>query len=774
MKSIDKEAFVNILRKFADDPEDVLEERNRIEGLINGENITLTLSENEDGVLMCEEPDSHKMKVRAWIEKRLARLRDLAERILQIVEEDSKFIPVPSDFDSLDREGGKVSVSKTTDDLFDKLKNVGGWSTEVFYLLSEAGEGKTWIMFKLARLVAEKYLAGEIHFLFLPVGLDGRPFLRFDEVVIGVLTQKYRFRRFYYETIVELAKWGFLVLGLDGFEEMTVEGKENAVISSLGDLLQQHDSKGSLVISARRAFYDYALKDQAPMMDTIRDLQVDFSAYRLRAWGKNEFLALMAKFDFPPDKSVRLYERLVSRLRDNHPILVRPVLARKLVELLLDSSTKDSGDCDSIIAQFSPDGDSQKVMATFVELLLHREASEKWIRFSGSQTGAHQQLLSSSEHAAMLEEIAEEMWLSSMECLGLDVLQNIVELFCESIGKSPAETNDCKQKIVHHAMLTKSGENYFFCHDAFRQYFLGCRIAKALLRNDGIRNELLSRDVLNETVVDATVFILAKSGTPFTELNERIGAIRKGQSRNTPVNQNAANILAGLWKALKPTGVQFENLYFSASTTSDVPFEDVVFKRCAFENLSIPRGATFANVRLHECVVNVLSLSGRTEEKTLVFFDESSIPDKLILLSQDSEECEEFFNPRDILFNMKKRGCSVPPPASGGIVPENQSPRDAALFRAFEKLVRLFMRTTGVSGRVLRMKMNRQWRDWEADFIPTFVRGGLLSEEQWHGSGTDTRYVLQVPFSRYETARAECHGQFDVFCELMKQGRKIQ
>lgn len=769
MKNIDKDALVQILRRFADDPDEVLVERDKIVCRINDENHELTLSYDNDGGLLCEEPGYHRMKVRAWIEKRLARLPELAQQILKVAKEDEYFIPVPSEFDSLNRGGAKETVEKTTEALFDRLKNGGDWSTEVFYLLSDAGEGKTWIMLRLAHLVAKAYLNGDVHFLFLPIGLDGKPFLRFDAVVIGVLTENYRFRRFYYAALLELAKAGFLVLGLDGFEEMTVEGKENAVISSLGDLLQQHQSSGALVISARKAFYQYALKDQAPLMDTIRDLQVDFFAYHLRPWEGREFLSLMSKFEFPPEDADRLYRRLSSKLGSDHPILVRPVLARKLVELMNDSRRK-ADDCERIVDEFAPDENSQKILQKFIELLLRREASEKWLR-PGTQNGALQQLLSWMEHAAMLEEIAEEMWTSSVECLGQDVLQSITQLFCESVGKSPAETNECMEKILHHAMLTKSGDAYFFCHDAFRRFFLGSRIAHAILRGEGVRNDLLSRGVLSDETIDAIVFALANSGKTFVELKDEIDAVRKGQSRNTPINQNSADILSGLWKQLRPAEVQFDNLVFYSSATDKVPFENVTFRQCFFENISVPAGTAFNGVRFLECTLCELSLPAKANNRVLATFDEGSLPSKLVVLGADTSENEEFYDPSEILSQLGNRGCSVPLPESDGRSPERQDPHDAKLFHAFEKLVRLFMRTTGVSGSVLKMRMNKQWREWEDDFIPAFIKQGLMSEETWHGGGSDIRYVLKVPVARYERARMECHGKFDEFCQLMKQAR---
>lgn len=771
MKAMTEKDFETLLRKFADDPDDVVVERDTIVFCANGENYELTLKRNEDGVLYCCEtaPEQREMKVRAWIARRLANFRELAEKILGAVNDDAQFISVPSCFESLDGRDAEEAVEKTTESLFSELSRTDSWSTHVYYLLSEAGDGKTWIMNRLARLAAQSYLDGKSSFLFLPVGLEGRPFMRFDEVVIGVLAQKYRFRRFYYEAVMELAKWGFLVLGLDGFEEMTVEGRENKVISSLGNLLQQYDSNGSLVISARRAFYEYALNIQGPLMESIRNIQVDFYAFRLRGWSQKEFMSLMRAFDFNDQSTRRIYGRLEQRLGAEHPLLTRPVLARRLVEMLEDAETKSDGNTDRLIESFSPEHDEQKVMGAFVELLLSREATLKWIRISGTTANVHQQLLTSAEHQELMEEIAEETWLSRTELLQEDVLKSIVQLFCENKGKSPSDTQDCMEKIVHHAMIVKSGISYSFCHEAFRQFFLGSRIARVLCsgRSFSLLNQVFSLDVLPDGVADIVAYWAVAGKASFATLQRAIDTIRRGSPRNTPINQNSASILSALWKRLAPTHAQFDNLYFAASATYNVPFSSTSFSNCTFENLKFPASSTVGGINLQNCSVLAMSLPRNAHFGTPSSLDEASRPSKVVVESEGDEPFE-LYDPQSIINMMEKCGFILPVSNSRPTEEGTVSREDAALFSAFDKLVRLFQRTTGVSGRLLKMKHNSDWSEWESVYLPAFVKNGLIRLAEWHGSGQDVRYVLTVSPERMESARKQCAGRFQEFCRLLK------
>lgn len=790
MIPLTKETFVQILRKFADESEDVIVERDQVICHINDDNFVLKLKLNEDGVLYCQEiePERCEKKARIWIEKRLAKFDDLARKILDVIEDDSHFISVPSRFNASDVQGNEyVDVERTTEALFEKLNSSSDWSTHVYYLLSDAGEGKTCIMQRLARMVAQKYLKGEVRFLFLPIGLDGRPFMRFDEVVIGVLAQTYRFRRFYFEAIMELARNGFLILGLDGFEEMTVEGQENKVISSLGNLLQQQATKviaessdgpslassGAMVISARRAFYEYALKAQGPLMDSIRDYQVDFSAFKLKPWGREQLLSLMEKWDIVQPEAGRIYQQLAERLGANHPILTWPVLACKLVEMMAEAMTTTANSCDDLIQSFSPDQEPQRVLQEFVAHLLKREASQKWILYSGARDKTFQQLLSTDEHEEMLEEIAEEMWLSSMEYIHEDSLQSIVELFCENKGKSPADTQKCKEKIIHHAMLVKGNGGHFFCHDAFRQYFLGRCLARTLTEKKRLSGatQLLTENVMSMPVVDTASYMLAISGMTFGEIKAVIDQLRHGYQRNTTMNQNVACLMACLWKRLQPDGIRFDNLYFSATATQKISFKNTIFSNCVFEDIAVPEGATFEGVEFVECSVAVLSLPPPRGCRISAVFDTASRPMKLSIAGPTEDAREEIYSPQEIVEKLSAYGCRTMESELSEKredIPKEASP-DERYFKAFDRLLRVFQRKTGASGAILKMKFHSQWSEWERDYLPRFLDEGLIHLAGWHGAGQDDRYLLAVSARRYEEARKNCHEDFSEFCRLMKR-----
>ena len=182
--------FRNILTSFADRPADVNLERGRLMVEIRDDLIDASLY-SRGGDLVVEE-NGVRQSARDWMFGRIARMPILADRILTQIPDEENFIE-PSGF-LLDR------MENSPDDAESELAEVigpilrllderlAGISTGV-YLTSDAGEGKTTLIHHLARHQARQYKNKETDWLLVPIALGGRPFLRFDDVVIGTLVK---------------------------------------------------------------------------------------------------------------------------------------------------------------------------------------------------------------------------------------------------------------------------------------------------------------------------------------------------------------------------------------------------------------------------------------------------------------------------------------------------------------------------------------------------------------------------------------------------------
>jgi hypothetical protein len=133
-----------------------------------------------------------------WILRRVAQVDLLADRILANIPKTPTFVtPRGQMLFSLEQ--------SPTEELIPAKNAVAGLRTildqrpagtcSVVYLTSDAGEGKTTVIQYLARQQAEAFKRKESDWLLVPISLGGRPFLRFEDVVVAALMNQLRFQR---------------------------------------------------------------------------------------------------------------------------------------------------------------------------------------------------------------------------------------------------------------------------------------------------------------------------------------------------------------------------------------------------------------------------------------------------------------------------------------------------------------------------------------------------------------------------------------------------
>ena len=218
--------FKRVLSTFADRPADIIYDDRTGTFCAEIRNVPISgkLITKGDSLFVIE--DDIEENARDWIKNRVADLPTLANRILTYIHEDKYFVdPCGLFLDTPDTSDEEISINSCMEQLEESLAtNIPG-ATNVLYLISNAGEGKSTLIEQFARIQANKFKNREADWLLVPIPLGGRPFLRFDDIVVASLTNKLRFRNFYYESFIELVKLGLIVPAFDGFEEMYMQNK---------------------------------------------------------------------------------------------------------------------------------------------------------------------------------------------------------------------------------------------------------------------------------------------------------------------------------------------------------------------------------------------------------------------------------------------------------------------------------------------------------------------------------------------------------------------
>lgn len=751
--------FKSIVTTFSDPGTEILFERSKIVISVNGDLIEAAITLKTGDVFVDEDngvqqPGSH------WILNRLAKLPLLATRLQESVIETEYFVsPVASLSPSLEINPNDTPIctQDALEDTLVALENRSPLETTVLYVTSDAGEGKTTLINQVTREQAARFVKKKSDWLLVPIPLGGRHFLRFDDITVGVLQNRYRFPFLYYHSFLALVKMGVIVPAFDGFEEMFVESSSGEALSAMGLLLGLLDSKGAVVIAARKAYFEFEnLKSQERLYDSITKYGVGFGKLELQRWEKKQFLAYCTKRSV--SDATTIYEKVKERLALDHPLLTRPVLVRRLVDIASTSPSLE--DFLSKIHASGPD-----FFNVFVRGIIKREAEEKWIDLHAE---VRSPLLTVDEHYELLSQIALGMWETHVGYLKRDYLEFVADYFCETKRKTAFQTQQIRERIRGHALLVNSpnaSDAVEFDHEEFRLFFLGEGIAEQTKplddRAKGTVYSLLRKGPLPKHAQEA--FILAIKRDSQLECFQVASLILNislldGQASYTQENCNG--LLLGLLTKTTGNNLEIANLVFGENSLRDRELSDLYFNGCYFATTSLEM-SKIANCVFTKCKFGQLNIYNTTS------FSQVRLEDCTIDSIRLVEKEIGIWNPNRVQVFLEKLGISFEQEQFEEITTEqliNANP-DPELENVM-KLVRYFMRSTTISESVILMKLGNQAQGFLGDAIPELIENGVLLEIGNHGSSNQRRFKLGLHLQKLNEAISSAEGSYSKFLEI--------
>lgn len=688
-----------------------------------------------EGEIFVTENDE-RLRANSWLVRRVARLPLLADRILVAFPEPEHFIaPEGVLLDQLDENASQEDepygdAIKLTADILNR--RAAGFSS-VVYLTSDAGEGKTTLITHLARIQAQKFQRKESDWLLIPIPLGGKPFFRFDDLVVGYLGNRLRFPLFYYDAFMELVKMGVLVPAFDGFEEMFIQNASGDALSAIGQLVQKMESSGNVLIAARKAYFEYQdIRSQARLFDSIGTNAVAFSRVSLKRWNKSQFLAYCDSRCIPEGENI--YQSVAKLLGPDHPLLTRAVLVKRLLDVA--NETKNLTDLLLQIGKSRND-----YFALFVRAIIEREAQEKWINRVGEP---HLPLLKVQDHFELLAGIAQEMWTLSTDSLKAEVLDFLTELFCEAKSLSPDVTHQIKERTKQHALIVgadSANRTFAFDHEEFRHFFLGDAIGRICVSpNQQQKMELLAllrRGSLPGQSIDAAVSVIRQSPdvirvmtllqdvtcldgpTSFTQENVAKLLIRILNGADYGQTTLARlTFTANALQSLKLSNVTFDNCAFGVTSLEHTILHKCRFNKCRFDQIEISPTAEIVNTQLNDC--NIASVIAAAKGETV--YDPIVFPQLLRLAG--------FQFPANI---------AVKQPATAPVTDPN--------IKNLGRLIRCFQLRTHLNENVVLRKLGPGAEIFIREIIPQLIKAGVLGEE-WNPRDRQHRYHLAMSMER--------------------------
>ncbi len=761
---MDSPTFQRILKTFSDRPEDIIFDRDTVVFQMQGTLVGITI-EKKDGLLYIIEND-HLELAENWIKFRLAQLPTLANRIIDNIKKNDAFVSPNGQLMESVGYSNKINVNNNKVNAYTELrknldKNAASLSTNVIYLTAHAGEGKTTLINELAVTQARRFIEKKKSYLVLPIQLGGRTFMRLDDIISGIIMNKYRFRHFYYDGFIEMVKMGLIVPALDGFEEMFIVDSTGETISSLGCLLSKLDSQGQIIIAARKAFFEYYdFEYQAFLLDTIKEQQISFNRLQINRWSKEHFLSFLEKNKIT--KKEGIYNSLSEKLGADHPMLTRAMLVKQIVYL----AKNNMGNWDSFCAKIIKD-ETTSWINEFVKIILERETQEKWLERTGQVA---RPLISIEKHHELLSDIALEMYNNNKNTLTRELLDFTVNLFCERNHLHPNISTQISSRINDHPLLIKVKNSskgvdqiYSFDHEEFLYFFMGEALARLIINEGETEIRLLFRkNSLPKSILSSCLDYLKHNGSNYEKYYEFIEKVSNTETNISFARENSLKLLLNFIQKGKLTDKIFNNYLPHNEAFSDIQLSHIRFINCFFTTATFEK-CSLINCQFVNCNFDTINLKKDVMIKLTTFIDS-----KYHCINQMIEgEIISTFDPYTMKHILEEYGVILEEDQKYINVKSRKS--DMNNLEIVAKAFRLFSRSTYIHEEIFKLKLGKSGNMFLFKLLPKLEKANILAPEKIEGH---KKYKLLVPMSIILQHFKASQGEFEKFLSLFEKDRE--
>jgi uncharacterized protein YjbI with pentapeptide repeats len=459
------------LQSFADTEEDIIIEPNgHVLFTRSGNLYDIQVLVDSDDDRMYIKFDDKKIKYQDFISKEIAQLDIFAQRLIDKRFTIEPFIEGPSSL----RTPWSSEDGRALQQLQDECDEALISGTKVTFITADAGHGKTALLKEFQRWQALRFKKGESNYLFWHVDLQGRDLVRLAEAIMYDLGDL-RIRGLYFSSILTLMKNRNIILAIDGFDELAAEIGGESALGSLSSLVKEMDGKGTLIAASRRTFFD--TQDYLKRTEFLKGhISSNCLFYELKVldWTKENAIEYISYFSAEP---ANIYNQLLNHFKDpSHPILTRPFLLAKIVELITDEE-REANSLKVLLDEMN--GDNEGVSA-IVDSFIRREV-RKW-KDRDKVTG--KPYLDFDQHLSILATIAKEMWESQRDYISLDEIEIYGAMLLDDWDIEESLKPTIIRMLHSHALLIpmKDGSEQLrkFDHLEFKNYFLGKSLGKII------------------------------------------------------------------------------------------------------------------------------------------------------------------------------------------------------------------------------------------------------------------------------------------------------
>jgi len=629
----------------------------------------------------------------------LKRWADIQREFLkQSVVAPKKLIPINGKCD----QGKKILEIDQADALIGQTERPPN-ATEILLIDGPAGIGKTNLIEQLALMRAERYKTSPCAVI-LHVKSRGRVLSNIQDLMAFSL-QTLR-SNITYDQIPILARYGLVIIAIDGFDELGDPNGYELAWAQLGELVSYVRGAGTIILSGRDTFVGrarlikdvHAIRDQ---IDVVTALTLDVpTANQAKEWLKGHQWT-DATFKLPA----------ISVLIEDDSFALRPVFLRLLGENIKPKLIRDKNE--------------NYLTAMLVTHMIEREAKlfGKAVDSKLSPEQLHSYVLN------FLYEAARDMADSQTESLDENTLSWIAETALgdgypdEIVGLIKNRSN-----VIAFLVPDERPGYRKFINSQLMNFFLAHVTIDAIGRGDVpkfVRRNLIGSEFLS-VFIDVVAEEMTTSPSKITQF--LLSATRFAQL-HTYVDRGIRNVGALLFSALP---------YFPSDQSNLISGYQV--------DEAVLRGTSVA-VQINEVMINQVDCRGA--DLTALSFSESNI---INVIGDDSSRFSSSFplpkfitdgsgrqlsDPVEIMKWLDVRGRNAEETSAGSIVPHVLQKHP--IYKLLGRVCRLRQYWLRAEDDVVGMKIFQD-ENW-AILLPVLRKYGFLREESRQASGRPSAFV---------------------------------
>jgi hypothetical protein len=517
----------------------------------------------------------------------MADLPQLASACLATMEREPDFVASDAIVDNGVESVRATLTPRALTDLSDGAREQADGSTQVFFLKGDAGAGKTTLLREATILQAERYLAGDSAFLFLYVPAQGRELSNLRDAFAGELDElRAAFTR---DAIASLAREGVLVPVIDGFDELLGTAGYSGAFSSLQTFLGELEGYGTLVVSARSAFYDIEFLGRSG--GRRNEAAMSITTVQMLPWSDEQLDDYLVRDREGRDPA------LTAAARDRLTPADRELLRTPFFASQFEGFSKKTTGRDN----------SEGLLEHLINAYIDREA-DKIVNADGGP------VLPPEGHHRLFELAVTEMWESESRQLSANDLRTIAELVAEEFDLNADQAGQLGAKVTSYAGFRArrgshaSRASFAFEHEVYFDHFLSRALQRLIA--EARFDELVTffdRRIVPEGVAAMSIHALRDD----KELDASLLRCSTGVSFENR-RRNLGSLLLAYARDVRPlTDATVQGLSFIDVASGAARLSKVQFERCQFIDVDL-RGVEFVDCDAATSIFDGVTLNAKS------------------------------------------------------------------------------------------------------------------------------------------------------------------